>query len=263
MASPRRRDEWTEFVRRRAAETRGWLARQFWAPSVQGVRWLLNFLNMKLPSSRVLYAIGMPVSLFGFVSCAGWLLTGVVSQCTTRSQLATTEFPLGIPSDVAVDSQGRIYVVDELLGRVQRYSPDGEFERGWFGPRTDKKLKVFLVRIGDDDRVIVGDRLHTYTYTSDGSLLEVKSAEDELRRQVLRGKAPTAPYAIHGIIPHIVDTRTGRTVIALPWQLRLIAFPFPAGVYFLIGVTFIVLGDLQRRRERSAPNHPLQQAGAV
>lgn len=263
MASRRQRDERTEFVRRRAAELRGWLAQRFWGPSVQGVRRLLNFLITKLPSSRVLGAIGLPVFLFGFVSGASWPLTGLVSALTTGFQLATTEFPLGMPSDVAVDSQGRFYVVDRLHLRVQRYSPDGEFERGWFSPRTDEKLKVFVVRRGDDDRVIVGEGPRTYTYTSDGELLEIRSDEDELR-QVLWGKAPTAPYAIRGsLIPHIVDTRTGRTVIATPWTLRLIASPFPAFVYFLIGVAFIGLADLRRRRERPAPNQPPQQTAAA
>jgi hypothetical protein len=267
MASRRQRDERTEFVRRRAAEARGWLARRFWGPSVQGVRRLLNYVIMKLPSSRVLGAIGMPIFLLGLVSGAGWPLTGAISACTTGFQLATTEFPLGIWIDVAVDSQGRFYVVDSFHLRIQRYSPDGEFERGWFSPRTWGKLKVFAVRIAGDDRVIVVDegepRTFTYTYTTDGEPLELKLDVDELRRQgLVGGKASTAPYAIRGgLIPRIVDTRTGRTVIATPWPLRLIGSPFPALVYFLIGVAFIGLADLQGRRERPAPPQELLWAG--
>jgi hypothetical protein len=269
MASRRQRDKRTEFVRRRAAETRGWLARRFWGPSVQGVRRLLNYVIMKLPSSRVLCAIGIPIFLLGLVSGAGWPLTGVISACTTGFQLATTEFPLGMWIDVAVDSQGRFYVVDTFHDRVQRYSPDGEFERGWFSPRTWGNLKVFAVRLADDDRVIVvvrsGPRTFTYTYTTDGERLEANLDVDELRRQgLVRGKASTAPYAIRGgLIPRIVDTRTGRTVVATPWPLRLIGSPFPAFVYFLIGVALIGLGDLRRRRERPAPNQPLQQTAAA
>src|SRR5262249_38619653 len=142
MAS-RRRHECTELVRQRAAEVRGWLGSTFWTPSVQGVRRLLNYVIMKLPSSRVLCAIGMPMFLFGLVSGAGWPLTGAISACTTGFQLATTEFPLGIWIDVAVDSQGRFYVVDSFHLPVQRYSPDAEFERGWFTPRTWGILKAF------------------------------------------------------------------------------------------------------------------------
>src|SRR5262249_37963568 len=265
----RQRDERTEFVRRRAAETRGWLARRFWGPCVQGVRRLLNYVIMKLPSSRVLGAIGMPIFLLGLVSGAGWPLTGVISACTTGFQLETTLFPLGIWIDVDVDSQGRFSVVDSFHRRVQRYSPDGEFERGWFSPSTWGKFKVFAVRIADDDRVIVVDedelRTFTYTYTTDGELLEGNLDVDELRRQgLVREKAPTAPYEIRGgLIPRIVDTRTGEAVIATPLPLRVIGSPFPAFVYFLVGVAFIGLADLKQRRERAAPNQPPEQTAAA
>jgi hypothetical protein len=217
---------------------------------------VLNFLIGKLPPSRFLYAIGVPVGLFGWVTALAWPLTGLVSAWTSGFQLAATEFPLGDPQDVAVDSHGRLYVVDSLHHRVQRYSPDGEFERGWLVPR-----KVFAVRTTADDRVIVGAEGGPRTYSSDGELLEVLSDDGGLRRQgVERGRETTGPYAVRrGLLPHVVDTRTGRTVVATPWPLRLIASPFPAFLYFLIGVAFIGLGDLRRRREQPPPNlapHP-------
>src|SRR5262245_7183543 len=177
MASRRQRDDWTEFMRRRAAELRGWLVRRLWGPGVESVRRLLNFLLRKLPPSRVLHAIGLPIFLVGWVSGAAWPLTGLVSARTTGFQLATTEFPLGDPTDVAVDSHGRFFVVDSLHLRVQRYSPDGEFQRGWLVPR-----KVFALRTTADDQVIVGAEGGPRTYSSDGELLEVLSDQDELRR---------------------------------------------------------------------------------
>ena len=260
MASGRPRDEWTEFLRRRAAGLRAWLVRRFSGPGVRGLHRLLDFLVRKLPSSRVLFAVGKPVFLFSCVSALAWPLTGLVSAWTTGFQLATTEFPLADPRDVAVDSHGRFYVVDAFHLRVQRYSPDGDFERGWFVPR-----KVFAVRTTPDDRMVVGAEGGPRTYSSDGELLEVVPDGNELRRQgLVRGKEPTGPYAVRrGLIPHVVDSRTGRTVIATPWPLRLIASPFPVLLYFAIGVAFIGLGGLRRRRDRPAPDRPRRPPGAA
>lgn len=248
----RQREEWTGLVRQRPADLGGWLLRWFHR--------LLNAIFAKLPSSRVLYAIGVPVALFGWVIGAGWPVTSLISARTTGFQLATTEFPLGDPSDVAVDSLGRFYVVDSMHHRVQRYSPDGEFERGWLVPR-----KVFTVRTTDDDRVIVGAEGGPRTYSSDGELLEVLSDESELQRLgLVRGKETTAPYALRGrLLPRVVDTRTGRTVVVTPWPRRVLASPFPAWLYFLIGVAFVGLGDLRRWRERRAPHQGPNEAAAA
>jgi hypothetical protein len=250
MASRRQRDEWTEFARQSAAELRGWVRRRFCEPGGHRVRRLLIFLLMKLPRSRVLAAIGMPICLFGWIVALAWPLTALVSAWTNGFALATTEFPLGDPSDVAVDSHGRLYVVDSLHLRVQRYSPDGEFERGWFVPR-----KVFAVRTTADDLVIVGAEGGPRTYSSDGELLEVVEDGDELRRQgLVRGKEPTGQYAVRrGLRPHVIERETGRTVVATPWPLRLIASPFPACLYLLLGVAWVGLADLRRWRERAAP----------
>lgn len=254
MTSRPQRDEWTGFVRQRAAGLRGWLVRRFWQPIVQGVHQLLNRVLRTLPSSRVLYAIGKPICFLGCISGVGWPLTGLVSAWTTGFQLPTTEFPLGDPTHVAVDSHGRFYVVDSLHLRVQRYSPNGEFERGWFVPR-----KIFAALTTPDDRVIVGAEGGPRTYSPDGELLEVNPDEGELRRLgLVRGKEPTGPYAVHrGLIPRIVDKGTGETVIATPWPLRLVGSPFPAFVYFFGGVAIIVLGDARRRHERRAPDRPV------
>src|SRR5207245_479741 len=48
------------------------------------------------------------------------LVLALVAAWFGGPQLTTTEFPLGHPVNVAVDSQGRIYVAENFYGRVQR-----------------------------------------------------------------------------------------------------------------------------------------------
>jgi hypothetical protein len=247
MTSLRQRDEWTELARRQAAELRGWLGRRVGGPSMRTMHRLLTFIIMKLPPGRVLHGVGVALALFGWGSALAWPMTGLVSAWTSGFQLATTEFALGDPRDVAVDSHGRFYVVDSFHLRVQRYSSGGEFELGWFVPR-----KIFAVRTTADDRVVVGAEGGPRTYSSDGELIEVRPDQNLVQREDF-AREPTGPYAVRrGLLPHVVDTRTGRTVIATPWPLRLIASPFPAFLYFAIGLAFLGLAGLREWCERKS-----------
>jgi hypothetical protein len=76
--------------------------------------------------------MGVVLFLSGFGLFIGAPVPTWAAWCFGWPKLETTEFPLGDPTDVAVDSQGRIYIAENFCHRVQRYSPVGKFERGWF-----------------------------------------------------------------------------------------------------------------------------------
>ena len=42
-----------------------------------------------------------------------------------------TELPLGDLGGVAVDSKGNVYCVANFYGRIQKYSSNGTFRKGW------------------------------------------------------------------------------------------------------------------------------------
>jgi hypothetical protein len=217
---------------------------------------------MILPSGRVLHGIGVSLFLFGLAITPAWHLVAWIGG----PDVATVEFPLGDVEDVAVDSQGRIYVGTGFLAhRVQRYSPGGEFECGWPVPTSG----AFAMRTTPDGWVLVatarGKKL--LTYSGDGELQF--EATYDWRKENLLGEfasetETTGPYAVRrGLTPHVVDARTGRTVLATPWYKRLVAGPFPAMLYAAVGFALGLLGDLRRRREQPAPNQPPQQTEAV
>lgn len=219
---------------------------------------LLNFLLMRLPSGRVLHGIGVAIFLFGLAIIPAWHLVAWIGG----PDVATVEFPYGDLEDVAVDSQGRIYVGEGFhTHRVQRYSPAGEFQCGWPVPTSG----AFAIRTAPDGRLLVatarGKKL--LTYNSDGELLF--EGTYDWRKENLIGEfasetETTGPYAVRrGLMPHVVDARTGRTVIATPWYKRLVAGPFPAMFYAAIGFTLGLLGDMRRRREQPAPDQSPQQ----
>ena len=120
------------------------------------VRRLQPLAHMKLPSSRILAGIGIPLFPFGVAIAPVWEFVG-------GSGLATTEFPLGHPVNAAVDSKDRIFVAENFHHRVQRYSSNGNFEMGWFVPTSG----AFALRTISDDRVQIAtaraNKLLTYS----------------------------------------------------------------------------------------------------
>jgi len=236
-----------EFKRRRVAELLGRVAdfaRRLWEP----IERRLGAIERRLlPSCRVLIAIGMPMFLFGWANVPAWKLIGWIGG----SGLATTELPFGDLDDVAVDSKGRIYVADGFHSRVQRYSPDGEFERGWYVPTSG----VFALRTAANDEVHVATARANklLKYNSDGDLLSGQyRLKEDYYQEYESETETTGPYAVRGgLLPHVVDTRTGGTVITRPWHTGLIAPFFPAVLYSVIGFALVGVGELKRRRERS------------
>src|SRR3989304_5091775 len=69
----------------------------------------------------VLCILGLFGFANGFLTAAGWAF-----WVTPR-----TELPLGDPGPMAVDSKGNIYLVLNFYYRIQKYSSDGIFLRGW------------------------------------------------------------------------------------------------------------------------------------
>ena len=242
MAARRQRDELAEFLRGCAAGLRGRgarLARRLLAPAE---RWLCR----RLPPSRVLFPVGMAIFILGWALAPVWKIAE-----WGGAQWPTTELPFCDLKDVAVDSQGRIYVLDAFHGRVQRYSPDGQFQRGWIMPMSFSKVSG--LRITPDDRVIVRAK-KLLTYSSDGELLEINEHKPEDRQGRLASETePTGPYAVRrGLLPRVVDARTDRTVVTTPWYRRLLAFPFPAFLYGVIGLAVMAVGAWRRYREQAA-----------
>ncbi len=74
------------------------------------------------------------IALMGLLACGGLGFIGgfIAAAIPWGETLDAIELPLGGAEGLAVDRDGRIYVGSPVYRRVQRYSPDGHFERGWY-----------------------------------------------------------------------------------------------------------------------------------
>jgi hypothetical protein len=202
---------------------------------------------MKLPLGKMFSVCGVALFLFGMGIVLGWTAASWIGG----SRLKGTEFPLGDVRDVAVDSRGRIFVADGFFHRVQRYSPDGRFELGWFVPTAG----VFALRTTDTDEVQVATARANklVTYTGDGWMTSKTEWGQDHYSEYAAERETTGHMEIRGgFLPRVVDTRSGRTIVKTPWPKRLVAPPFPAFAYSFLGVGIMGLSELQSRRTRAA-----------
>jgi hypothetical protein len=197
---------------------------------------------------RIVGGIGKALFFVGPALAIG----GCLWSRFSAPEQAPVEFPLGEVHDVATDSRGRIYVAEGFYARVQRYSPGGEFELGWSVPTGG----VFALRTTPDDHVQVATARANklLTYNADGQLVSATTHDGKMSQEFASETETTGDYAVRrGLCPHVVDMRTGQTVISTPWPKRLVAAPFPALGYTGLGLLLFGVSELLRRRRRAVP----------
>lgn len=194
---------------------------------------------MRRTRHRILIATGAALFLFGVGVTPAWL---AFQSFGGRSQSAT-EFPLGHLVDAAADSKGQLYVADGIYRRIQQYSPDGHFQRGWSVPG------IVGVRVTADDQLEVATRSAStvQVFRPDGTMA-VEFRADNIWSYSPTYKDAGPRLARSGLLPRIVDRETGRTVVSTPLAKRLLAAPLPAMAYAAIGIALLAVGERLRRR---------------
>ncbi|MBN1364843.1 MAG: hypothetical protein JW976_08565, partial [Syntrophaceae bacterium] len=114
-----------------------------------------------------------------------------------------TELPLGDIGGIAADSDGNIYVLANFYDRVQKYSPEGKFLTGWSSRDKDAEVRVEKQNSCRD---------------TEGNVYKVHNKW--WRPKIIK----TSPDGAK------------TTVINTPWRLWVILGPFPAFIFFAVGL---------------------------
>jgi len=141
----------------------------------------------------------------------------------------TVEWPVGVPDNVTLDSHGRRVVTLTACGRLQIYTSDGTFLRGWF---VDASGGTFMARITEADEIEVRTARgrKRLLYSPAGELLERGSYQGAYSDA---NPGPSHPSAFH-----------------TPLFLWPFAHPFVAWGVAAIGMAGLVLA--QRKGARAA-----------
>lgn len=149
------------------------------------IRWLADSsVSLKICAGlwRAAFLSGCLLAIAGAGLFSFGSLNVAKVSTDVRRYLRNAEFPLGDLGGIAVNGKGRIYLALQAYSRVQLYSAEGHFIRGFFVP-TDGAFDIWV-----DDR----DRLHAalsraklhQVYDSTGNVLHsesIASVEDAVR----------------------------------------------------------------------------------
>jgi len=184
-------------------------------------------------------SIGVPIFFLAIIINVGWKIAGSL----LGSRLSNVEYPLGAGVVVASDECGEIFVGDAFNSRVQRYSPSGKFEYGFF---VDAGGGVFRLWITSDNRLrLVGPRVGLLIYTLDGELISKSTiANRELDYDNAPHLESSHQYQVVGwLMPRVINKRNGEVVIESPWTKRIFAAPFPSMAYGALGFCIAAFGQ--------------------
>lgn len=189
-------------------------------------------------------------ALLAFIGIGGFA-AGFICACVTlfnKPMVSTwARFPLGVLDCVAVDNRGNIYCGLAFYGRIQVYSPEGKFLRGWFVNAGGGGLRM---KIDKDNHLHVcpAKSNNLYVFNTNGLLLSSNAMMPKERDLYFEYNPYQAaedaegnPYTILPkllVVPRvvkIVPTGETLTVVSDPFYLWFIQGPFPAFIWIFAG----------------------------
>jgi len=220
-------------------------------------------LQQKPTGRRVLIAAWVSIG-FGIITSAGMFF---ISQWIPSS----IPLPLGQLESVAVDSRGRVYCASAFYHRIQVYSPDGEYLRGW----PVSGVRNYDIRVNQEDELevlVYGETV--YRYSSEGELLEARTFPRDFEPDPDKANRSYAQcvdadgrvYSVRlGLIyPHVTrrdKDGSGTTVVAPPRLGWFIMGPLPAFAYCFIGAALYWIGKGLLRRGSDAAQPDADKPG--
>ncbi len=165
-------------------------------------------------------------------------------------------FPLNNVNDLVIDSEGRIYTESGFWGRLQVYSPNGDFLRGWFSGSCGGACQLELDNDGQVHVYTARGHQH-YVYNEMGELIsktdlletEFYKYEGEVTETVdhLGNRYQIRDRYLFPKVVRITPSDDIDLVIGNPLYLKLFE---PTFVVLSVVIALILLSFVERREKR-------------
>ncbi len=204
--------------------------------------------------SQTVIVIAYVLILIGSL-CFALTLYAEVMHTFGMQGVSTVEWPLREVLAIDVDSQGRIYCVNRVYGRLQIFDANGQFIRGWSLPTITFNIEPtnnLIHAVTWNDKNIEYDLNGNIIRQWDekGSYANFPTRGDfgckDIYGNRYRRDSAYLPTTIVKITPSGIKT----AVVTEPLYLWLLGFPLPAGIYWLIA---IVIFETRRRMKKQFP----------
>ncbi len=166
---------------------------------------------------------------------------------------STFELPISRLDTIALDQQGRIYTHSRFTNRIQVYTPEGQFIRGF-------SVRASVFRIGPQQIIRTQSGNKMFTYTLAGELVGEEPFDRANYRKEFEDrpddKVTDSDGNVYRVMPwptfkprveKLPPNREREIVIQQPRWMNLIQVPLPGFIYGFCGLCLYVTSHLAAR----------------
>ena len=197
--------------------------------------WLIIEVTTKLlgvVTKNVNLLLVLPFSIWVLIFSFGWQCLITAKFPAISKTLSNIRFPLSGVEQVVNDDEKNIYVYSLFFHRIQKFDRDGNFVTGWFAPAGGSH------RLYVKDKTVIlidqGRRNIKLYFDVQGHQIKPSIEPKIVDNEPFVGEYRIRVSAIWGSCVLKNTDHSAYVVVKDPWQLWIMAMPYPAFIFVAV-----------------------------